>query len=80
MGSFTAERLMPAHLPLFVIPEPSPQLNDAHAIEDAMEYDCYCGLGPACPVFRQMNPAQRAACTRDKRQTAQWFYMNGMTE
>jgi hypothetical protein len=38
------------------------------------EYECYCGLGPACPLFRMMTPPQREDCTRDKRRTAQAYY------
>lgn len=48
------------------------------AAEVKVAYECYCGLGPACPLFRQMNSAQRAECSRDKRLSAQWMYMNGM--
>ncbi len=40
--------------------------------------ECYCGLGPACPLWRQFTPAQRAACSLDKRAVAQAFWMNGM--
>ena len=55
------------------VPDPPPT-------NDAVEFECYCGLGPACPMFGQMNAVQRADCTRDKRQTAQWMFVNGMTE
>ncbi|MFI5311955.1 MAG: hypothetical protein ACHQQ3_12015 [Gemmatimonadales bacterium] len=41
-------------------------------------FECYCGLGPACPAFRMMSPEERVECTRDKRRTAQQFYRNGM--
>ena len=40
--------------------------------------ECYCGLGPACPVWRQMTPAQRTACSLDMRATAQRLWINGM--
>lgn len=40
--------------------------------------ECYCGLGPACPLWRQFTPAQRAACSLDKRAVAQALWMNGM--
>ena len=43
------------------------------------KYECYCGLGPACPLFRTMTPEQRVCCTRDKRQQAQSWYRNGVT-
>jgi hypothetical protein len=39
---------------------------------------CYCGLGPACPSWRQMSPAEREECSLDKRLTAQRFWKNGM--
>lgn len=41
-------------------------------------YGCYCGLGPACPSWRQMSPAQREECSQDKRLTAQRLWKNGM--
>jgi hypothetical protein len=40
--------------------------------------ECYCGLGPACPLWRQFTPEQRAACSLDKRAVAQAFWMNGL--
>lgn len=40
--------------------------------------ECYCGLGPACPLWRKFTPAQRAACSLDKRASAQALWMNGM--
>lgn len=40
--------------------------------------DCYCGLGPACHLWRQMTPAQRADCSLDKRLTAQRYWKNGL--
>lgn len=45
---------------------------------DMSDIDCYCGLGPACHLYQTMTPEERAACTADKRQTAQWLYMNGL--
>jgi hypothetical protein len=39
---------------------------------------CYCGLGPACPLWRQMTPEQRSECSADKRLVAQRFWKNGM--
>lgn len=41
-------------------------------------FECYCGLGPACPLFRQMTPEQRSQCSQDKRQTEQYYWKNGM--
>lgn len=40
--------------------------------------ECYCGLGPACPLWRQFTPEQRVACSLDKRAVAQAQWMNGM--
>jgi hypothetical protein len=40
--------------------------------------ECYCGLGPACSVWRRMTPAQRTACSLDKRATAQYLWKNGV--
>jgi hypothetical protein len=45
---------------------------------DPPEYECYCGLGPACPIFGQMTAEQQQECTRDKRRTAQQYYRNGI--
>jgi hypothetical protein len=41
-------------------------------------YECYCGLGPACPIFGKMTDQQRHDCTEDKRRTAQQYYRNGI--
>lgn len=53
---------------------------DKKPADDAVpdEYDCYCGLGPACPHFLRMTDEEKAACSRDKRQYAQAFFKNGM--
>jgi len=40
--------------------------------------ECYCGLRSACPLWRRYSPAQRTACSLDKRATAQALWMNGM--
>lgn len=40
--------------------------------------ECYCGLGPACHLWRQYSPEQRVACSLDKRAVAQAQWMNGM--
>lgn len=40
--------------------------------------ECYCGLGPACHLWRQYSPEQRVACSLDKRAIAQAKWMNGM--
>lgn len=39
---------------------------------------CYCGLGPACHLWREMTPDQREDCSTDKRLYAQRFWKNGM--
>jgi len=40
--------------------------------------ECYCGLGPACPVWRELTPDQRSECSADKRLVAQRLWKNGM--
>ena len=40
--------------------------------------ECYCGLGPACPAWREMSPEQRVQCSLDMRATAQRLWVNGM--
>ena len=40
--------------------------------------ECYCGLGPACPLWRQMTPEQRTECSADKRLFAQRLWKNGL--
>lgn len=54
------------------------RLMPASTMRESPAFECYCGLGPACPLFRLMTPPQRADCTRDKRRTAQAFYRNGL--
>lgn len=39
---------------------------------------CYCGLGPACYLWRQFTPEQRLACSLDKRATAQYLWKNSI--
>jgi hypothetical protein len=50
----------------------------ASTTRDPPDWECYCGLGPACPIFHLMTPQQRDECTRDKRRTAQAYYRNGI--
>jgi hypothetical protein len=50
----------------------------AAATDDAPEFECYCGLGPACPIFNQMTPRERTLCSQDKRRTGQQFWRNGL--
>lgn len=40
--------------------------------------ECYCGLGPACRLWRLMTPEQRADCSADRRLTEQRMWKNGM--
>ena len=57
-----------------------PTRSRAEQIEElrrAVE-ECYCGLGPACVLWRQMTPEQRADCSLDKRLTMQRMWKNGM--
>jgi hypothetical protein len=39
---------------------------------------CYCGLGPACPIWNEMSPAERKACSSDKRASAQLLWKHGV--
>jgi hypothetical protein len=39
---------------------------------------CYCGLGPACSLWRALTPEERTLCSFDKRATAQYMWKNGM--
>ena len=54
-----------------------PRAEQIAALRLAVE-QCYCGFGPACPLWRKMTPAQRLACSFDKRATAQYFWKNGL--
>jgi uncharacterized protein with FMN-binding domain len=45
---------------------------------ESAAFECYCGIDAACPVFRLMTPQQRVNCSRDKRQTAQAYYRDGV--
>ena len=47
------------------------------ALRRAVE-ECYCGLGPACHLWREMSAEQRVECSADKRLTAQRLWLNGM--
>ena len=52
--------------------------DPARATSEPQAYECYCGLGPACPIFGQMTTEQQQECTRDKRRMAQQYYRNGI--
>ncbi len=41
--------------------------------------ECYCGFGPACPLWRQMTPEERTACSSDKRAYSQLLWKTGMS-
>lgn len=43
-----------------------------------MVKQCYCGLGPACEIWRKMTPEEREACTRDKRAYEQLLWKHGV--
>jgi len=60
-----------------VIDPNRPKAEQIEALRRAVQ-ECYCGLGPACPLWRQMTPEERTACSLDQRATAQRFWINGM--
>jgi hypothetical protein len=64
--------------PLSAPPVATPPSPVASAKVGSRAFDCYCGLGADCELFRQMTPAQRAECARDKRAMAQSFYRSGL--
>ena len=60
-----------------VIDPNQPKAAQIAALRIEME-KCYCGLGPACPIWRQMTPEEREDCSLDKRLAAQRLWKNGM--
>ena len=54
-----------------------PRAEQIAALKQAVK-ECYCGLGPACPIWGQMTPEERVACTRDKRAYGQLFWRHGI--
>lgn len=42
--------------------------------DSVLPYECYCGLGPGCPLWDQTTPEERVACSADERMTAQYFW------
>lgn len=60
-----------------VIDPGRPKAEQIAALRQAVEA-CYCGLGPACYLWRQMSPEQRVDCSLDKRFVAQRFWKTGM--
>ena len=71
---------MPVRAPLFLGTAANATIDPSDRALAVVPFECYCGLGTACPAFRQMTAAQREICSRDHRQTAQWMYINGMEE
>lgn len=60
-----------------VIDPSRPKAEQIAELRRAVE-ECYCGLGPACPLWRQMTAQQRTECSLDQRATAQRLWINGM--
>lgn len=60
-----------------VIDPTRPRAEQIAALRRAVE-ECYCGFGPACPLWRAMTPEQRVDCSLDKRLVAQRYWKNGM--
>jgi hypothetical protein len=54
-----------------------PRAEQIEELRRAVEA-CYCGLGPACHLWRQMTPEQRVECSQDKRASAQYYWKGGM--
>ncbi|MDA1080625.1 MAG: hypothetical protein O2973_02950 [Gemmatimonadetes bacterium] len=54
-----------------------PRDEQIAALRQAVK-DCYCGLGPACEVWRKMTPTEREACSRDKRAYSQLLWRHGV--
>ena len=60
-----------------VIDPALPRDSQIAALKQAIR-DCYCGLGPACEIWRKMTPDERAACSRDKRAYSQLLWKHGV--
>jgi hypothetical protein len=60
-----------------VIDPTRPKAEQIAALRRAVQ-ECYCGLGPACHLWREMTPEQRVDCSLDKRANAQRMWKNGM--
>ena len=60
-----------------VIDPTRPRAEQIAELRQAVQ-ECYCHLGPACHLWRQMTPAQRRACSLDQRASAQYLWKNGM--
>jgi hypothetical protein len=64
------------HQKRYVIDPAPANAEQIAAFRQAAE-ECYCGLGPACPLWQQMSPEQRTDCSLDKRATAQRLWRTG---
>ena len=53
-----------------VIDPTRPKAEQIAALRQAVE-ECYCGLGPACYLWREMTPEQRADCSAVQQTAAQ---------
>lgn len=60
-----------------VIDPSRPKAEQIAELRDAVRA-CYCGLGPACPLWREMTPDERIDCSLDKRLYAQRLWKNGL--
>lgn len=60
-----------------VIDPTRPKAEQIAELRRAVE-ECYCGLGPACSLWRRMTPEQRIQCSWDRRLVQQRLYKNGM--
>ena len=60
-----------------VIDPNRPKAEQIAELRAAVE-QCYCGLGPACHLWRQMTPDQRIECSWDHRLVEQRLWKNGM--
>ena len=60
-----------------VIDPNRPKAEQIAELREAVR-QCYCGWGPACPLWRMMTQEQRRDCSLDKRLVAQRLWRNGM--
>jgi hypothetical protein len=54
-----------------------PREPQIEALREAIS-QCYCGLGPACEIWRKMTPSERKDCSRDKRAYEQLLWKHGV--
>ena len=60
-----------------VIDPNRPKAEQIDELRQAMK-ECYCGLGPACEVWRKLTPDERLACSTDKRAYSQLLWKHGV--